>query len=180
MNMASSGPVHSSPRRLPRNVKLLGWASLLNDVASEMIFPLLPQFLITMLGGNKFQLGAIEGFADSVGSLVKLWSGGRSDRGGGRKKFVVAGYALAAVVRPLCGLIMLPWQLFGIRVVDRIGKGIRTSPRDALIADSTPTDIRGRAFGFHRGMDHLARPSDRCWPRHFFSIGPARCGRCFC
>jgi MFS family permease len=153
--MAITSPDHPPPQRLPRNVKLLGWASLLNDVASEMIFPLLPQFLITVLGGTKFQLGAIEGFADSVGSLVKLWSGGRSDRGGGRKKYVVAGYALAAVVRPLCGLIMLPWQLFGIRIVDRFGKGIRTSPRDALIADSTPSEIRGRAFGFHRGMDHL-------------------------
>lgn len=142
-------------KRLPRNVKLLGWASLLNDVASEMIFPLLPQFLITVLGGNKFQLGVIEGFADSVSSFVKLWSGGRSDRGGNRKVFIVSGYALAAIIRPLCGVITLPWQLFGVRMVDRVGKGIRTSPRDALIADSTPPEIRGRAFGFHRGMDHL-------------------------
>jgi MFS family permease len=143
------------PKRLPRNVQLLGWASLLNDVASEMIFPLLPQFLIAVLGGNKLTLGIIEGFADSVGSLVRLWSGGRSDRGGGRKIFVVVGYALAAVVRPLCGIVVAPWQLFSIRVTDRIGKGIRTSPRDALIADSTSPEIRGRAFGFHRGMDHL-------------------------
>jgi MFS family permease len=141
--------------RLPRNVKLLGWASLLNDVASEMIFPLLPQFLLGFLGGNKFQLGAIEGAADSVSSLVKLWSGARSDRGGRRKPFVVFGYALAAAVRPLCAAIVLPWQLFGVRIADRIGKGIRTSPRDALIADSTDPAIRGRAFGFHRGMDHL-------------------------
>lgn len=144
-----------SPQRLPRNVKLLGWASLLNDVASEMIFPLLPQFLISVLGGNRFQLGIIEGAADSASSLVKLWSGGRSDRGGSRKPFVVFGYALAAITRPLCGILWLPWQLFGVRIADRIGKGIRTSPRDALIADSTEPEIRGRAFGFHRAMDHL-------------------------
>ncbi len=151
----SAAKVEVAPRRLPRNVKLLGWASLLNDVASEMIFPLLPQFLLGMLGGNKLQLGIIEGAADSIGSLVKLWSGGRSDRSRGRKRLVVFGYAVAAVVRPLCGLIAAPWQLFGIRITDRIGKGIRTSPRDAMIADSTEPAIRGRAFGFHRGMDHL-------------------------
>ena len=144
-----------APRRLPKNVKLLGWASLLNDVASEMIFPLLPQFLISVLGGNRFYLGIIEGAADSASSLVKLWSGRQSDRGGGRKRLVVFGYALAAIARPLTGILAFPWQLFGVRVADRIGKGIRTSPRDALIADSTEPDIRGRAFGFHRGMDHL-------------------------
>ena len=144
-----------APLRLPWNVKLLGWASLLNDVASEMIFPLLPQFLISVLGGNRFYLGAIEGAADSVGSLVKLWSGGRSDQGGGRKRFIVFGYAVAALTRPLCGAIVWPWQLFGLRIADRIGKGVRTSPRDAMIAESTQPDNRGRAFGFHRGMDHL-------------------------
>ena len=144
-----------APRRLPQNVKLLGWASLLNDVASEMIFPLLPQFLISVLGGNRFYLGIIEGAADSASSLVKLWSGRQSDRGGGRKRLVVFGYALAAIARPLTGILAFPWQLFGVRIADRIGKGIRTSPRDALIADSTEPDIRGRAFGFHRGMDHL-------------------------
>jgi MFS family permease len=148
-------PDSSAMPRLPRNVKLLGWASLLNDVASEMIFPLLPQFLISVLGGNRFWLGVIEGAADSVGSLVKLWSGGRSDRGGRRKRFVVFGYALAAIARPVTGLIALPWQLFGVRIADRIGKGVRTSPRDAMIVDSTSPEIRGRAFGFHRGMDHL-------------------------
>jgi MFS family permease len=148
-------PDASGTPRLPRNVKLLGFVSLLNDVASEMIFPLLPQFLLKALHGSEAWLGAIEGAADSLGSLVKLWSGGRSDRGGGRKRFVVFGYALANLVRPLIGLVWLPWQLFAVRITDRIGKGVRTSPRDALIADSTPPEIRGRAFGFHRGMDHL-------------------------
>ena len=84
-----------SPTRLPRNVKLLGLASLLNDIASDMVFPLLPTFLVNVLGGNRFYLGIIEGLADSVASIVKLWSGGRSDQGGRRKGFIVFGYSLA-------------------------------------------------------------------------------------
>jgi MFS family permease len=144
-----------SAERLPRNVRLFGWASLWNDVASEMIFPLLPQFLLGVLGGNRFLLGVIEGAADSVGSLLKLWSGGWSDRVRNRKGLVVSGYAMAAVVRPLIGLITAPWQLLVIRAADRFGKGVRTSPRDAMVADSTRAELRGRAFGFQRGMDHL-------------------------
>jgi MFS family permease len=144
-----------SHRPLPRNVKLLGAASLLNDIASEMIFPLLPQFLITVLGGTRFELGMIEGVADSASSLLKLWFGAWSDRVAGRKGFVIFGYALAAVSRPLLGVVGAPWQLFIARTADRVGKGVRTSPRDALIADSTAADSRGRAFGFHRAMDHL-------------------------
>jgi MFS family permease len=149
-------PRASAPRHsLPRNVKVLGGASLLSDIASEMIFPLLPSFLLTVLLGNRFYLGVIEGAADSVASLLKLWSGGRSDQVGRRKGFVLFGYSLAAVTRPLIGVVVAPWQLLVLRVGDRIGKGVRTSPRDALIADSTDPSIRGRAFGFHRAMDHL-------------------------
>jgi hypothetical protein len=140
---------------LPWNVKVLGAASLLNDVASEMVFPLLPQFLLSVLGGNRFHLGIIEGVADSVSSLLKLWSGAWSDRAGQRKSFVVAGYLLAAFARPFIGLASAPWHVFAARSMDRIGKGIRTSPRDALIADSSDAAIRGRAFGFHQAMDHL-------------------------
>ena len=159
---------------LPRNVRLLGWASFLNDVASEMVYPLLPQFLMQVLGGNKLYLGLIEGAADTASSLLKLVSGGWSDRAGSRKGFVVVGYALASAVRPLLALIVAPWQLFAIRVGDRVGKGLRTSPRDALIADSTAPDLRGRAFGFHRAMDHLGAALGPvlaaaflwCWPGH--------------
>jgi MFS family permease len=140
---------------LPCNVKLLGLVSLFNDIASEMIFPLLPSFLLTVLGSNRFSLGAIEGTADTVASLLKLWSGGRSDQAGGRKRFVVFGYTLTNLVRPLIGLVVAPWQLLAIRMGDRVGKGVRTAPRDALIADSAPPAIRGRAFGFHQAMDHL-------------------------
>ena len=159
MDSQPPAPDSSTSPRLPRNVKLLGWASLLNDVASEMIFPLLPQFLIRVLGGSKAWLGVIEGAADSVSSLVKLWSGGRSDRGGGRKRFVVFGYALAALVRPLIGLIWLPWQLFGVR--DRRSDRQGHSHLAARRAD--------------RRLDAAGdpRPGVRLPPRH----GPSRRGR---
>lgn len=163
------------PDKLPRNVKVLGWASFLNDVASEMIFPLLPQFLLAGLGGNKFALGVIEGIADSASSIVKLWSGGWSDRIGSRKGLVLFGYSLAAVTRPLIGLITAPWQLLLIRLGDRVGKGTRNSPRDALIADSVVPEMRGRAFGFNRAMDHLGAAIGPilaaiflwCWPAQY-------------
>jgi MFS family permease len=172
MDSQPPDPDSSASSRLPRNVKVLGWASLLNDVASEIIYPLLSSFLINVLGGTKAWLGVIDGTAESISSFVKLWAGGRSDRGGGRKWFVVTGYAVAALARPLTGIVAFPWQLFGIRMADRIGKGVRTPPRDALIADSTPPEIHGRAFGFHRGMDHLGAAIGPllaaaflwCWP----------------
>ncbi|MCI0681479.1 MAG: MFS transporter [Gemmataceae bacterium] len=148
---AAAGPAPP----LPRNVKVLGGVSLVNDIASEMIYPLLPGFLLTVLAGNKFHLGVIEGAADSVASFLKLWSGGRSDQAGRRKGFVLFGYSLAVLTRPVIGVIVAPWQLFVIRISDRIGKGVRTAPRDALIADATEPASRGRAFGFHRAMDHL-------------------------
>ncbi len=154
----SSNPLPPAPQigqQLPRNVKILGWVSFVNDVSSEMIYPLMPQFLISVLGGNRFYLGIIEGFAETVASLLKLWSGNWSDRAGKRKSFVLTGYALAAIARPMIGIVTAPWQLFVVRVGDRTGKGIRTSPRDALIADSTKPAMRGRAFGFHRAMDHF-------------------------
>ncbi len=153
--MTTHDPAAPPAPSLPRNVRVLGLASLLNDIASEMIFPLLPGFLLTLTAGNKFALGMIEGLADSVASLLKLWSGGWSDRAGRRKGFVVFGYSLAALVRPWIGAVGSIWQLAAIRVGDRIGKGIRTSPRDAMIADSCAQSLRGRAFGFHRAMDHL-------------------------
>lgn len=140
---------------LPRNVKILGGVSLLNDVASEAVFPLLPSFLSTISSNARLYLGLIEGAADSVASILKLWSGGWSDRAGQRKGFVLFGYSVTTILRPLLAVITSPWQLLVIRVGDRIGKGVRTSPRDALIADSIDASMRGRAFGFHRAMDHL-------------------------
>ena len=132
----------------------LGAVSFLTDAASEMIYPLLPLFLSTVLGASASFIGAIEGVADSVSALLKLASGWWSDRVGRRKPLVVLGYAIASVVRPLIGLAQNATQVLGIRVSDRVGKGIRNAPRDALIAESVPGAIRGRAFGFHRGADH--------------------------
>jgi len=140
--------------RLGRNVVTLGGVSLLTDVASEMSYPLLPIFLTTVLGASATALGAIEGVAESTASLLKLASGWLSDRLAGRKRLVVIGYGLASLVRPLIGLTRSAGQVMAIRVADRVGKGIRTSPRDALIADSVAPSIRGRAFGFHRAADN--------------------------
>jgi MFS family permease len=140
--------------KLGRNVIALAAASFFTDVSSEMIYPLLPVFLETVLGASATMIGTIEGAAESVAALLKLASGWLSDRVPRRKPLVVAGYALATVVRPLVGIAQHASHVLAIRVTDRIGKGIRTSPRDALIADSVHPSIRGRAFGFHRAGDH--------------------------
>ncbi len=140
---------------LAHNVRVLGLSSLINDIAGEMIFPLIPMFLLEVLGVGKSALGIVEGVADSTASIVKLLSGGLSDRAGRRKVFVVSGYALAAATRPLIALATMAWQVVLVRAGDRFGKGIRSAPRDAMIAESTTADARGRAFGFTRAMDHL-------------------------
>jgi MFS family permease len=153
--MAAAPESQAKGERLGRNVVTLGGVSLLTDVASEMSYPLLPIFLTTVLGASATALGAIEGVAESTASLLKLVSGWLSDRLPGRKPLVVIGYGLASLVKPLIGLARNPGQVMAIRVTDRVGKGIRTSPRDALIADSVAPSIRGRAFGFHRAADNL-------------------------
>src|SRR5262245_44514746 len=112
---------------LPRNVKLLAWASLLNDVASEAIFPLLP-VVLKQIGAGAASLGLIEGSADAVASLLKLFAGGWSDRRGTRKSWIVGGYCFPALIRPLIALATAAWQILAIRLIDRIGKGLRTSP----------------------------------------------------
>ena len=139
---------------LGRNVLALSVVSLLTDVSSEMIYPLLPVFLSTVLGVGAGVIGAIEGAAESTAALLKLASGWWSDRLARRKPLVVVGYGLASLVRPLVAVAQSASQVLAIRVTDRVGKGIRTSPRDALIADSVDASIRGRAFGFHRAADH--------------------------
>lgn len=139
---------------LTRNVVILGFVSLLNDAASEMIYPLLPVFLTSVLGAGPTALGMIEGIAESTASLLKLYSGYLSDRVKRRKGWVVAGYSLSNVIRPLIAFAGSWVQVLVLRFSDRVGKGIRTSPRDAMIADSTPPEFRGMAYGFHRAMDH--------------------------
>jgi MFS family permease len=140
--------------RLGRNVFALASVSLLTDVATEMTYPLLPVFLSTVLGASAMAVGAIEGAAESTAALLKLGSGWLSDRVPRRKPLVLLGYGIASLVRPLVGLAQSAGQVLAVRVADRVGKGIRTSPRDALLADSVDPAIRGRAFGFHRAADH--------------------------
>jgi len=141
-------------RGLSKNVIILGIVSLLNDTASEMIYPLLPAFLTVVLGAGPMALGIIEGIAESTASLLKLYSGYLSDRVKRRKGWIVGGYALSNIIRPLIAFAASWTNVLILRFVDRVGKGIRTSPRDAMIADSTPLESRGKAYGFHRAMDH--------------------------
>jgi MFS family permease len=147
------GAVPTLGTRLPRAVILLGITSLFTDVATEMIFPLLP-VLIASLGGGATFLGLIEGLADAISSLLKLASGYVAERTGKRKPLVVAGYAVASLVRPFVAVATAPWHVLVVRVSDRVGKGLRSSPRDAMIAAAVPRDQAGRAFGFHNAMDH--------------------------
>jgi len=141
--------------RLPRQARLFGVVSLFNDLASEMVYPLLPAFLTGVLGAGPAALGALDGAADLAAAGVKLGSGRLADRPRARGPLVIAGYALAVLVRPLIALTGAVWHVIGLRVTDRIGKGVRTPPRDAIIADATPPELRGRAFGFQRGLDHV-------------------------
>lgn len=144
-----------SAKPLPPNVKALAAVSLLSDVASEMIYPLLPGFLTGVLGAGAATIGAIEGAAEATASFLKLASGWGSDRMARRKPLVVAGYLIAAIARPLVAIAGTAAHVMAIRVSDRVGKGIRTSPRDALLADSVDPAVRGRAFGFHRAADNF-------------------------
>ncbi|MDQ6801301.1 MAG: MFS transporter [Acidobacteriota bacterium] len=140
--------------RLKPQVVLLGIISLLNDSASEMIYPLLPVFLTTTLGATPLIVGLIEGTADALSSILKLVAGSISDRLPRRKPFVVGGYALATLSRAWISVAGRWTSVLAARLLDRTGKGIRSAPRDAMIADVTPIESRGRAFGFHRALDH--------------------------
>jgi MFS family permease len=132
----------------------IGLVSLLNDASSEIIYPLLPIFLANSLGASARAIGTIEGLAESMSSLLKLFAGYLSDRLAKRKLLVVAGYSLASLVRPMLAFAQTWTQVLAIRLTDRVGKGIRTAPRDAMIADTVRVEQRGLAFGFHRAMDH--------------------------
>ncbi len=147
-------PSPSLRRALPRTVVVLGLVSLLNDTASEMVTPLLPVFLTAVLGAGPAIVGLVEGIAEATSSVLKLFSGWLADRGMNPKALVVAGYTSSNVARPAIGLALGWVWVLGLRFVDRIGKGLRTAPRDALIAAATTAANRGRAFGFHRAMDH--------------------------
>jgi MFS family permease len=147
-------PAVTEKQRLRPQVVLLGFVSLLNDASSEMIYPLLPVFLASYLGAAPVVIGLIEGAADGLASVLKYFAGAWSDRMPKRKPLIASGYALAAVSRVLIPLARV-WPLVLVaRLLDRTGKGIRSAPRDAMIADVTPPESRGKAFGFHRALDH--------------------------
>ena len=139
---------------LPSSVKLLGWTSLFTDAATEAIYPLLPIFVTRVLGGTAVSLGIIEGAADAISSVLKIVAGRASDRTGRRRPFVLAGYSIAWLARPLIALASSWSHVFAVRLIDRVGKGLRGAPRDAMLGALAPEGQRGRVFGFHRAMDH--------------------------
>jgi MFS family permease len=148
-----TSPFPGTRPRLPRPVIALGLVSLFNDTAGDMINPLLPMF-IASVGGGPEVLGLIEGVADAVASFLQIASGYLADRIGRLKAITAVGYSIAAFARPSLALAATPWQILMARFGDRLGKGIRGAPRDRLIADVTPSELRGRAFGYHRAMDN--------------------------
>ena len=140
---------------LPASVVVLGWVSFLNELSSQIVAPLIPLLLATVLGAGPVALGLIEGFADAVASLLKLWAGRRSDViGQKRKGFIVGGYGLSVIARPLIGLAINWPMVLLLRSLDRAGKGLRGAPRDALVADATPKELQGRAYGLNRALDY--------------------------
>ena len=142
------------PAPLHRTVRSLGLVSLLTDASSEMIYPLLPAFLTGTLRAGPAFLGVVEGLAETTAAVLKIVSGRVSDRLARRKPLVVAGYALSSLARPLVALATLPAHVLAVRLADRVGKGVRSAPRDALVAEVVAPEDRGRAFGFQRAMDH--------------------------
>lgn len=148
--------VLAAQRRLPENVRVLSWVSLANDSASELAYPIVPLFLTITLAAPVYLLGVVEGIAEAMALVIRLFSGWLSDRQGGRRKpWIWSGYGLAEVARAIVAAAPAwGWVLAG-RVVDRVGKGARSTPRDALIRDSTPPPLMGAAFGYHRAMDTI-------------------------
>jgi len=146
---------HQSWYSLPKGVWILGGVSLLNDTATESVYPLLPFFLTTVLGATPVSLGVIEGAAEAVASILKVISGALSDRWNRRKPIVVAGYGLSAAARPFISLATGWIVVFVLRLIDRVGKGVRGAPRDAMLAELADRTNRGRVYGFHQAMDHI-------------------------
>ncbi len=154
---------------LPRTVVVLSLVSFLNDAASELITPLLPLFLTLTLGAGPAVVGLVEGVAETTASLLKILSGRLADRGWRHKRLVLWGYALSNLFRPLIGLVGAWGWVLGLRFLDRVGKGVRTAPRDALIAHATPPELLGRAFGLHRALDNagaIVGPIAAFWLLH--------------
>src|SRR5687768_7035399 len=139
---------------IPRPVWILGWVSFFTDTATEMVYPLLPLFLTRVLGAGAMSLGVIEGVAEAANSVLKIISGRLADRWGAPKPLVLEGYTISSAVRPFIAFASSWIQVLGLRFTDRLGKGIRGAPRDAMLATFADASNRGRVFGFHRAMDH--------------------------
>ena len=142
-------------RPIPAPVKGLSAVSLFNDFASEMVYPVLPAFVTGPLGGSALALGALDGLADLTAALVKWASGRLADRSGWTKPLILVGYGMAVLIRPVISVASAAWQVIGFRVIDRVGKGIRSPPRDALIAVSPRRPCAAGRSAFNRAMDHL-------------------------
>ena len=154
MNSNVPGRLEPALFGLPRPVWLLGWVSFFTDTASEMVYPLLPVFLTRVLGAGAMSLGIVEGVAEAANSALKIISGRLSDRSGRPKRFVLVGYGISSAARPFIAVAGSWLQVLGIRFADRMGKGIRGAPRDAMLAAFASAAQRGRVYGFHRAMDH--------------------------
>ena len=148
-----AGLTGKTKNRIPHVVIMLGIVSLFTDAASEMIYPLVPVY-VAALGSGAILLGVIEGVAETTASMLKLISGIISDKIGKRKLLVLIGYSISSFIRPLTGIVTSGWEIVIVRMFDRVGKGIRTAPRDALIASSVDERIRGKSYGFERAMDN--------------------------
>lgn len=140
-------------KELPKAIWILGCVSLLMDISSEMIHSLLPVFLVTALGASAMTVGLIEGFAEALSLIIKVFSGALSDYLGKRKMLAVVGYGLGAISKPLFAFASMPSMVFTARMIDRTGKGIRGAPRDALVADIAPPNMRGAAYGLRQALD---------------------------
>src|SRR5258708_8011025 len=154
-------------RRIPRSIWALGFVSLFMDISSEMIHALLPVYLVTVLGASMMTVGFIEGIAEATAMIVKIFSGTFSDWLGKRKALAAFGYGLAAFTKPIFPLATTVSWVVAARFIDRIGKGIRGAPRDALVADLAPADLRGAHFGRRH-----SRPTARALPRPLRAIAP--------
>lgn len=158
---------------LPATIRGLGWTSFLTDLSSEAIYPLLPAFVMRELGGSAVSVGLLDGIANLVTAVVRLPAGALSDRLG-RRPLILLGYGLSALVRPLMGLVATPLGAVVVRAADRFGKGIRTAPRDALVADLVPVASRGRAFGHIRALDHAGAAIGPLVAMLFLLVFPGR------
>ena len=141
--------------KLPRPVWLLGWVSLATDAATELVYPLLPYFLTRVLGAGAVSLGVIEGAAEATNSLLKIWAGRAADRSAKKRPLVLLGYTVSSLARPFIAITTTWMQVFTVRMLDRVGKGVRSAPRDAMLAGWATPGTRGKIYGFHRGMDHV-------------------------